>query len=83
MKTRQAKKILKASFTYWRYLVKNDRVKEYRPLPYWSHGISDRQYWDIKAYKERLNPRFREALRVTRKFGRMVYKAAWDGTIYY
>lgn len=42
MKTRQAKKILKASFTYWRYLVKNDRVKDYRPLPYWSHGISDR-----------------------------------------
>lgn len=72
MKTRQAKKILKASFTYWRYLSMKGRLQDFRPLPYWSCGL-----WDIKAYKERSNPRFRKALRVTRKFSRPIYRVAW------
>lgn len=77
MKTRQAKKIIKASFTYWRYLDKNNRAKEYRSLPYWSHGFPVVPYWDIEAYKEPFNSRFCKALKVTRKFGRMVCKVAW------
>lgn len=83
MKTRQAKKIVKASFTYLRYLVIKNRAKEYRPLPYWSHGFPDAPYWDIEAYKERANSRCRKALKVTRKFGKMVYKVAWGGMIIY
>lgn len=83
MTIRQAKKILKASFTYWRYLSMKGRLQDFRPLPYWSCAFSDVPYWDVKAYKEPLNPRFRKALRVTRKFGKMVYKAAWGGSIYY
>lgn len=81
MKKRQAKKIFKASFTYWRYLFAENRMNEFRPLPYWSHGFTNVSYWDAKAYKERANPRFREALRGTREFGKMIYKVAWGSTI--
>lgn len=82
MKKRQAKKILKASFTYWRYLSTKGRLKVFRPLPYWSYDYFNAPNWDAKAYKERSNPRFRKALRVTRKFGKTIYKVAWGGTIY-
>lgn len=83
MKTRQAKKILKASFTYWRYLSMKGRLQDFRPIPYWSCNFFNAPNWDAKAYKERLNPRFREALRVTRGFGRMVYRVAWGASICY
>ena len=59
MKTRQAKKIVKASFTYLRYLVVKNREKEYRTLPYWSHGFPDAPNLSIEAYQELDNPRFR------------------------
>ena len=81
MKTRQAKKIVKASFTYWRYLSMKGRLQDFRPLPYWSCNFFNAPNWDAKAYKERLNPRFCEALRVTRGFGRTIYKVAWGGMI--
>lgn len=83
MKTRQAKKILKASFTYWRYLYMKGRLKDFRPLPYWSCDFFNVPNWDTKAYKERLNPRFREALRVTHGFGRIVCKVAWGNSIFF
>ena len=82
MKTRQAKNILKASFTYWRYLIIKRRRESFRALPYWSHGFPVVPYWDVKAYKEPLNPRFRKALRATRKFGKTIFKVAWGDTIY-
>lgn len=77
MTIRQAKKILKASFTYWRYLSMKERLQDFRPLPYWSCDFFNAPYWDAKAYKERSNPRFRKALRVTRKFSRPIYEVAW------
>lgn len=52
-------------------------------MPYWSHGFPDAPYWDIDAYKERSNSRYRKAMKVTRKFGKMVYKVAWGGMIIY
>lgn len=83
MKTRQAKKIVKSSFTYLRYLVVINRAKEYRPLPYWSHGFPDAPNLSIEVYKELDNPRFRKAMKVTRKFWEMVYKVAREGMMTY
>ncbi len=77
MTIRQAKKIFKASFTYCRYLsIKGPRFFVRYPLVL---RLFNAPYWDIKAYKERSNPRFRKALRVTRKFSRPIYEVAWGG----
>lgn len=80
MKTRQAKKIFKLSFTYWRYLRITGRLAEFRPLPYWIKGQDGTPYRYVGIYNELRNPRFMKALRVTRKFSRPIYEVAWWGT---
>ena len=51
MTIRQAKKIFKASFTYWRYLSIKGWLQDFRSLPYWSCDFSMRHIGTLRLTK--------------------------------